>query len=230
MRNVPSKGPRLVFPTRFCHLVLAPHRQRTLVSDIRIPDPKSAAGVRTAWLTNHCRAVLTRWRAMFGPDSSPYLFPSSRIPETHMTDHKSAWRRAAAAGLKDRRIYDLAFDICKPSQQLSSIWSHGCSLSRARQPHNSLPPRFAPSTQQESRHRRPRRRAAVPALARPRPSKEQQLDFGSEACSQIITFSSRFAVRRLNLKVTPRCNQLQPIENKWRKRMGVGPIPIRSFI
>jgi hypothetical protein len=107
MRNVTSKGPRLVFPTRFCHLVLAPHRQRTLVSDIRIPDPKSAAGVRTAWLTNHCRAVLTRWGAMFGPDSSPYLFPSSRIPETHMTDHKSAWRRAAAAGLKDRRIYDL---------------------------------------------------------------------------------------------------------------------------
>ena len=45
---------------------------------------------------------------MFGPDSSPYVFPSRRIPETHMTDYKSAWRKAAAAaGLKDRRIYDL---------------------------------------------------------------------------------------------------------------------------
>jgi integrase len=108
MRNVTSKGPRSVFPARFHHLVPAPHRQRRLGSDIRIRDPNSAAGVRTAWLTNHCRAVLTRWRAMFGPDSSPYVFPSSRVPETQMTDYKGAWRKAAAAaGLKDRRIYDL---------------------------------------------------------------------------------------------------------------------------
>ena len=103
-----SKGPRLVFPARFCHLVLARIVNARLLSDIRIRDPRSAAGVRTAWLTNHCRAVLTRWRAMFGPDFSPYVFPSSRIPETHTTDYKSAWRKAAAAaGLKDRRIYDL---------------------------------------------------------------------------------------------------------------------------
>jgi len=75
---------------------------------VRIRDSKSAAGVRTAWLTNHCRSVLTKWRAMFGSDFSPYVFPSTRIPETHMTDYKSAWRKAAAAaGLKDRRIYDL---------------------------------------------------------------------------------------------------------------------------
>jgi integrase len=31
-----------------------------------------------------------------------------RIPGMHLTDYKTAWRKAAAkAGLKDRRIYDL---------------------------------------------------------------------------------------------------------------------------
>jgi len=52
--------------------------------------------------------------------------------------------------------------------------------------------------------------------------------FGSETSSQIITFSSRFAERRLNLKVTPRFNQLQPIEDKWRKRVGVEPTSDRK--
>ena len=79
-----------------------------LMSHWNRSDSKSAAGVRTAWLTNHCRAVLTTWRAMFGSDFTPHVFPSTRIPARHMTDYKSAWRKAAAAAcLKDRRIYDL---------------------------------------------------------------------------------------------------------------------------
>jgi integrase len=75
---------------------------------IRIRDSKTAAGLRTAWLTNHCRNVLLQWRATLGSDFSRYVFPSMRISGMHITDYKSAWRKAAEkAGLKDRRIYDL---------------------------------------------------------------------------------------------------------------------------
>ena len=75
---------------------------------IRIVDSKSAAGVRLAWLTTHCRDVLVRWREMFGPGFSPFVFPSPRNPALHIVDYKTAWRTAAKkAGLADRRMYDL---------------------------------------------------------------------------------------------------------------------------
>jgi integrase len=75
---------------------------------IHVRESKSAAGLRTAWLTNHCREVLKEWRVMLGSEFSPYVFPSPRIPGMHITDYKNAWQKAAAkAGLKDRRIYDL---------------------------------------------------------------------------------------------------------------------------
>jgi integrase len=75
---------------------------------IHVRDSKSDAGLRTVWLTNHCREALTNWRAAMGPDHSPYVFPSPRIPGEHIVDYKTAWQKAAAAaGLKDRRIYDL---------------------------------------------------------------------------------------------------------------------------
>jgi integrase len=75
---------------------------------IRIRDSKSAAGVRAVWLTNHCRDALLRWRELFGPEFSPFVFPSPRDPSVHFLDYKTAWRTAARkAGLADRRIYDL---------------------------------------------------------------------------------------------------------------------------
>ena len=75
---------------------------------IRILDSKSAAGVRPVWLTNHCRNALARWRELFGPALSPFVFPSPRNPDVHFVDYKTAWRTAAKkAGLTDRRIYDL---------------------------------------------------------------------------------------------------------------------------
>ena len=75
---------------------------------IHVRDSKSAAGLRTVWLTNYCRDELLKWRANLGPDFSPYVFPSSRIPKAHITDYKAAWRKAAKeAGLKNCRIYDL---------------------------------------------------------------------------------------------------------------------------
>jgi integrase len=75
---------------------------------IRVVDSKSAAGARPVWLTNHCRDALTRWRELFGPEFSPFVFPSPRNPAVHFVDYKTAWRTAAKkAGLADRRCYDL---------------------------------------------------------------------------------------------------------------------------
>jgi integrase len=75
---------------------------------IHVRDSKSAAGLRTVWLTSHCREVLSTWRSVLGPDFSAYVFPSARVPTMHITDYKGAWQRAAAAaGLRDRRIHDL---------------------------------------------------------------------------------------------------------------------------
>jgi len=45
---------------------------------------------------------------MLGPEFSPYVFPSPRIPGMHITDYKKAWQKATKdAGLNGRRIYDL---------------------------------------------------------------------------------------------------------------------------
>jgi integrase len=75
---------------------------------IHVRDSKSAAGLRTVWLTNHCRNILLKWRDNLVPDFSPYVFPSSRLPKMHLTDYKKAWHKAATeAGLKNSRMYDL---------------------------------------------------------------------------------------------------------------------------
>jgi integrase len=75
---------------------------------IHVRESKSAAGVRAVWLTNHCRDELLKWRATLGSEFSPYVFPSSRIPRMHVSDYKTAWRKAVkAAGLEGRRTYDL---------------------------------------------------------------------------------------------------------------------------
>jgi len=75
---------------------------------IRVRDSKTAAGVRPVWLTKHCRDTLIKWREFLGPGFSDYVFPSPRIPSTHVSDDKKGWQKAArGAGIPDRRIYDL---------------------------------------------------------------------------------------------------------------------------
>jgi len=45
---------------------------------------------------------------LLGPGFSEYVFPSPRIPSTHVSDYKKGWQKAAReAGIPDRRIYDL---------------------------------------------------------------------------------------------------------------------------
>ena len=75
---------------------------------IYVRDSKSAAGVRSVWMTNYCRDALIRWRELLGPQFSPFVFPSPRNPSVHIVDYKTAWRKAAkSAGLVDQRLYDL---------------------------------------------------------------------------------------------------------------------------
>jgi len=75
---------------------------------IRVRDSKTAAGVRPVWLTKHCKNTLLQWRKFLGPGFSEYVFPSPRIPSTHVSDYKKAWQKAAReSGILDRRIYDL---------------------------------------------------------------------------------------------------------------------------
>jgi len=76
-------------------------------SCIYVRSSKSAAGLRTVWLTNHCRETLLSWREMFGPTLSEFVFPSPQNPASHFVDYKRAWKNAVtAAGLNDRRTYD----------------------------------------------------------------------------------------------------------------------------
>jgi integrase len=75
---------------------------------IRVRDSKTAAGIRAVYLTKYCRNTLIQWRQFLGPGFSPYVFPGPRIPGRSLFDYKQAWKKAArAAGVPDRRIYDL---------------------------------------------------------------------------------------------------------------------------
>ncbi len=75
---------------------------------IHVRESKSAAGIRTVWLTDYCRDVLIGWRTRLSPGVSPYVFPSPQITNAPITDYKTAWRTAARkANLGDRRVYDL---------------------------------------------------------------------------------------------------------------------------
>lgn len=75
---------------------------------LHVRDSKTNAGIRSVWLTKHGRETLLKWRRLFGPAFSPFVFPSPRVSGAHLTDYKKAWRKAAkAAGLADRIIYDL---------------------------------------------------------------------------------------------------------------------------
>lgn len=73
---------------------------------IHVRDSKSKAGVRAIWLTKHCKDALLRWRSTAGPEFSEYVFPSPRIPGTHITDYKRAWQNAVEKAGISRRIYD----------------------------------------------------------------------------------------------------------------------------
>jgi len=85
---------------------------------VRIIDSKTSAGIRTVWLTDHCRDALRKWREFLAANFSPFVFPSPRNPSAHFRDYKTAWRTAAKkAGLSDHRIYDLRSTFASRANQ-----------------------------------------------------------------------------------------------------------------
>jgi integrase len=75
---------------------------------IHVRKSKTRAGVRRVLLTDFCTSALRRWREFLGPDCSLYVFPAPLNPKRHWTVYQDAWERATeAAGLTDRRTYDL---------------------------------------------------------------------------------------------------------------------------
>src|SRR5437660_12106226 len=63
---------------------------------------------RVVWLPKYWRDALISWRQLFGPELSPFVFPSPRNPAVHVQDYKGPWNRAAkSVGLVGRRIYNL---------------------------------------------------------------------------------------------------------------------------
>jgi integrase len=84
---------------------------------IRIMDSKTAAGIRTVWLTEHCREALRKWRDFLTRDFSPFVFPSPRNPSVHFRDYKTAWRTALNKAKLSYRIYDLRATFASRANQ-----------------------------------------------------------------------------------------------------------------
>lgn len=84
---------------------------------IRIVDSKTSAGVRTVWLTDHCRAALREWREFLTNNLSPFVFPSPRNPAVHYSDYKTAWRTALHKAGLSYRLYDLRATFASRANQ-----------------------------------------------------------------------------------------------------------------
>jgi integrase len=79
-----------------------------LNESIRVRQSKTMAGQRVVPMSSRCNAELLRWRELFGPNFSEYVFPKPGHPETHLRDVRAAWASAlSAAGLERFWIYDL---------------------------------------------------------------------------------------------------------------------------
>jgi integrase len=58
--------------------------------------------------TAQCKTELLRWRSMFGPEFSPFVFPNMRIPTKPRNDIRNAWEKALKdAGIDHFWIYNL---------------------------------------------------------------------------------------------------------------------------
>jgi len=67
---------------------------------IRVRESKTRAGIRNIPLSARCKAELLRWRDMFGPEFSPFVFPNVRTPTQPLKDVRHSWERT----LKDARL------------------------------------------------------------------------------------------------------------------------------
>jgi integrase len=74
---------------------------------IIIRGSKTAAGIRTVFLTNYCCDVLRRWKILSGPGFSDFVFANPNNPLRHIKDYKRQWRAIATkSGVVGHRMYD----------------------------------------------------------------------------------------------------------------------------
>jgi integrase len=75
---------------------------------VHVHVSKTPAGEREVPLSKRCKVELLRWREMFGPMFSPYIFPNIRQPAKPLKDVRRAWKKALeAAKVEYFWIYDL---------------------------------------------------------------------------------------------------------------------------
>jgi integrase len=75
---------------------------------IRVRESKTRAGIRNIPLSARCKTELLRWREMFGPKLSPFVFPNPRRPSRPLSDVRHAWAKTLKdAGLEYFWLYSL---------------------------------------------------------------------------------------------------------------------------
>lgn len=72
---------------------------------IRVRESKTRAGIRNIPLSTRCKAELLRWRDMFGPEVSPFVFPNVRTPTQPLRDVRHGWEKRS----KMQRSQDSSF-------------------------------------------------------------------------------------------------------------------------
>jgi integrase len=60
---------------------------------IRVSESKTRAGIRNIPLSARGKAELLRWRDMFGPEFSPFVFPKVRTPTQPLNDVRRSWEK-----------------------------------------------------------------------------------------------------------------------------------------
>ena len=75
---------------------------------IRVRKSKTRAGIRNIPLSARCKAELLRWRKLFGPEFSPFVFPNMRTPTQPLKDVRGTWEKTLIdAGLPRFVLYNL---------------------------------------------------------------------------------------------------------------------------
>jgi len=75
---------------------------------IRVRESKTRAGIRNIPLSAKCKAEFLRWRDMFGPEFSPFVFPKVRTPNQPLNDVRRSWEKTLEdAKLPKFVLYDL---------------------------------------------------------------------------------------------------------------------------
>ncbi len=67
---------------------------------IRVRESKTRAGIRNIPMSARCKVELLRWRDMFGPEFSPFVFPKVRTPDQPRKDVRRGWEKT----LEDAKV------------------------------------------------------------------------------------------------------------------------------